>query len=497
MWRDEWHAWLVGRFINSLYDIIKLHENQPKLWHFLLWGLSHAGLGPWSMQALHIVIATCTVHVAARFAPFSRTARVLFTFGYFPFFEYAVLRRHYALEVMLFLVGCTLFCARRQRPVALAGVIALMCQVNPWALALGPALWLGYCYQWSRDPGRAKLIPLLATGSVIVAAGVLLSFLQVGTPAGGPLDTRRSLQERLGQVTRSVFGGYCPLPQTGYLPHSVGRSQFWNTLLLDRSPVAPFLHRFPAAQGIIPAILLVGLPLFVARHPASLVSFVAGSLALLAMFAWFPGNLRHYGHIYFIWITAFWISELFGTAGPRLTSDQEPLNLLDRARKPVFFVILMIQFLAGMVAAINEYRATFSGSRAIAEIIRNKFPADVPIVGDPDYTSLSIAGYLDRPIFYIGRQEWGTYTVDDARRVRASLETEQLSQRLPQFLARQRRDVLLVVSYPLEISDPQMQFIARNDFTLIDDEQYSLVAVRYQPRFPLQSAVGNSIPGDQ
>ena len=81
--------------------------------------------------------------------------------------------------------------------------------------------------------------------------------------------------------------------------------------------------------------------------------------------------------------------------------------------------------------------------------------------------------------------------------IRASLETEQLSQRLPQFLARQRRDVLLVVSYPLEISDPQMQFIARNDFTLIDDEQYSLVAVRYQPRFPLQSAVGNSIPGDQ
>jgi hypothetical protein len=174
-----------------------------------------------------------------------------------------------------------------------------------------------------------------------------------------------------------------------------------------------------------------------------------------------------------------------------------PLDLLDRTRKPVFFAILVVQFCAGMAASISACRAPFSGSRAIAEIIRNDFPADVPIVGDPDYTSLSVAGYLDRPIYYIGRQEWATFTVDDAKRVRSRLGTKELLQRLAQFLEQQRRDVLLVVSYPFPSSVPEMQLVATNDTTPVTDERYSLVAVRYQPGFPLRPAAGDSDPGDQ
>jgi hypothetical protein len=41
-----------------------------------------------------------------------------------------------------------------------------------------------------------------------------------------------------------------------------------------------------------------------------------------------------------------------------------------------------------------------------------------------------------------------------------------------------------------------MRLIARNGKTLID-EQYSLVAVSYQRRFPLRPEAGSSTPRDQ
>jgi hypothetical protein len=51
------------------------------------------------MQGLHLLIATTTVYLFVRFAPFSLLQRLLFSFGYFPFYEYSVICRSYGLSL--------------------------------------------------------------------------------------------------------------------------------------------------------------------------------------------------------------------------------------------------------------------------------------------------------------------------------------------------------------------------------------------------------------
>ncbi len=65
---------------------------------------------PLGMQVLHLIIATCSVYVFLKYSPFTRTTKLLFIFGYFPCYEYAVLSRSYALGVLGLFSFCALFC---------------------------------------------------------------------------------------------------------------------------------------------------------------------------------------------------------------------------------------------------------------------------------------------------------------------------------------------------------------------------------------------------
>src|SRR3954454_13361784 len=91
MWRDETRSWQIAAQSRTLVDLWHnlRYEGTPLLWYLILWVLTKITWSLLAMQVLHVVIAAAVVLLFAWRAPFGRLIKSLFTFGYFPFFEYA------------------------------------------------------------------------------------------------------------------------------------------------------------------------------------------------------------------------------------------------------------------------------------------------------------------------------------------------------------------------------------------------------------------------
>jgi len=113
LWRDEWQSWLIATQSDSIGELIQRikDESHTPLWLLCLYAIGKFTDRPEAMQAFHLLIATTSVFVFARYAPFRRWERALFPLGYFMLYEYAIISRHYGLGV-LFVV---LFCATLRR----------------------------------------------------------------------------------------------------------------------------------------------------------------------------------------------------------------------------------------------------------------------------------------------------------------------------------------------------------------------------------------------
>jgi hypothetical protein len=132
MWRDEIQAWLIARDSADLTALFhNLHyEGHAALWYLLLMPLTRISRDPLLMQALHFSIALAVVTLVLWRAPFSFFERALFPFGYFTLYEYAVKSRSYALGCLLIFVFCALWHRRRQLPLVMALVLALLANVD-------------------------------------------------------------------------------------------------------------------------------------------------------------------------------------------------------------------------------------------------------------------------------------------------------------------------------------------------------------------------------
>src|SRR5207244_5130316 len=117
-----------------LYDNLRF-EGTPMLWYLILWVLTKLTSNMLAMQIVHVVIAAGVVFVFALLAPFGRAIKVLFAFGYFPFFEYATISRSYGLLFFLFLIGTAIASSAMPRPFLLAMVLVLLSQVSIWGAA--------------------------------------------------------------------------------------------------------------------------------------------------------------------------------------------------------------------------------------------------------------------------------------------------------------------------------------------------------------------------
>ena len=144
--------------------------------------------------------------------------------------------------------------------------------------------------------------------------------------------------------------------------------------------------------------------------------------------------------------------------------------------------------IATAVPVVQEQAIPFSGGREAAEIIRQKAPPGVPIIGDCDYCLGNIAGHLNCPVYIAWRGEFGTpvtFNPADPKRIPGGrgmvpMRPDELAKVLQDFLAMEKRDVVLVVNYPLSVSpDSNIRLLGVANRSLTGDEQYMVFLVKY------------------
>jgi hypothetical protein len=384
MWRDEIRTWQVCSQCASLSQLWQAtrYEGVPMLWYGIVYLLTRITVYPQSMQIVHALIATAVVYVFARSAPFSRTTKTLFAFGYFPFFEYGVITRNYSLVFLLVLIACALICATRINLIALTIVLFLLTQVSIWGAGFAGVLWLTALLR-NRSAG-------LAVTAAIVLAGIGLCIFE-SLPGPGPSFVGTGWQtpgatEIVDTIT-TIYRGLMPVPEIS--PH------FWNTNILDP---------LPSVELVLGLILGVGVIFLLLHRPMALTLFVLGAAGLLGFSATrFSGAVRHQGQLFILLVAAFWMAEAF----------VDSCRWHSAVRRIFFNSLLAINLLAGIGAAIGGCVLPFSATKQTADYIAAHFDDRVPLFGMKDWCVSPITAYLHRPIYFPEMRKFAYYNTQN------------------------------------------------------------------------------------
>lgn len=474
MWRDEIQAWLIARDSVSLLDLAHnlKYEGHPALWYICLFALTRISRSPVIMQAFHLLCASASIYIFARYSPFSRLQRLLFTFGYFPVYEYSVISRNYAIGVLLLFAFAALFQRRYTKTLWLAVVLGLAAHTSVHVLIIVAAIvaaWIvDHLIAHRSGPAPQETVAWrLRLGLGIVGLAVTLSILQMAPPpdSGYAVGWTTTLApHRLIRVITLTTRAFFPIPQI--------RPDFWGRLpLLETMPV------FLKVQLLLAAAIMAWITLALVRKPFALITYVLGASGLLAFFYFKDlGGLRHHGLLFVVFILAAWIAHYCPNV-----NWFKPLHrwsgLAEKSLSPLLTILLLIHVVGGGIAVSLDYRYVFSHAQTTAAFIREKQLQGLPMVGYNDYAVSAVAGYLDKDqVYYPEEERWGSFVVWDKARDR-NLPDAVIIAAAGRVQKQTQQDVLLILNHaldPVEAAQQRITELARFTGATIKDENFYL-----------------------
>ncbi|MGB0562081.1 MAG: hypothetical protein ACPGVO_09790 [Spirulinaceae cyanobacterium] len=491
MWRDELNVWLIVRdstsWANYLYNI--RYEGHPPLWYLTLSFWNVFTDNPLVMQLWHWSLGITVMVIFWRFSPFARWQKTCFTFSYFPFYEYFLISRNYALGILCLFGVCAVFPHRRKRYWPLAILLALMANTNAYALliAFGLVLMLvieaianrlGQCSDCDPTNIRPtvgagfKPAPKPAWDSIasllIVAVGFAIAVSILRPPADSYLQ---------GGLTgwNFVWSG----------------EQWWRSLSRVWSAYAIVL--IPADSrvfdtnlfGVISLVIILTVSLGLWRKPLPLFFYLFASGEIIFFtYVKFLGSPRHYGHLWFVLLAALWLSADYAPLMRQV--PWQPLrwaeSILTRYKKYLLGLFLILQLVGGLVAYVRDWTYPFSASKATAAYLRAEQLDQDFIIASEDLAMAPISGYLNRKLYYPERQALGSFTLFNS--ARQPVTPAQILDQTQQILTREAPAVILILNSPLELESGGLESEALTieplaEFTrgLIYNEKYHLYRV--------------------
>jgi hypothetical protein len=455
LWRDEAWLWLVVTESRSAGELFAplARSGQGYLFPLLCFLAGQVWASPRAMQIVHLVLAGAAAFAFARWAPLGRRERALFVLGYFPFYEYAVISRHYAAGALLGWLACA--AARSRRPAIPLGLaLGLLCQTTVYGYILALAIAGGWLFD--RHLRRRELAPLpraeaaagLALGLAGAVAGLVQLIPQPGTSfaPGWRFDWDPA---RAAEVLAIPWRVFVPLPQSGL--------HFWNTNLLDARP---------AVQAVVGLLILGLAAALLWRRKVALVTFGLGTAGFLVFaYAKYAGVLRHQGHLWLLFAAALWL-------GAAQSLQEGSRSWRSRA----LLVLLIVHCGVAAFASWMDLRHPFSNGAAAAELIRHERLDRYPLFGHREPPAATVALALGRPLYspsrkiFVTRPDWGPE--------QRELGEPEVRCAARELARREGRDIVLVINRelpPWEELDPAGATLG----AIVATEDYHLYRLRY------------------
>jgi hypothetical protein len=441
LWRDEAWLWLVTIESHSFRDfVIPLRRSgEGYLFPLLCFAVRQVWTSPRAMQWLHLVLATAAAFTFVRFAPLRARDRLIFVFGYFPFYEYAVISRHYVAGLLLIWVACA--ATQWQRPAIGVGLaLGLLCQTTVFGFIIAIAIAAGWL-------STARPVREVAAGVALFIGGAIAGLVQL-IPAPG---TSFAPWWRFSW-DRAAAESVLAIPWRGFVPLPELRVEFWNTNLLDR---------WPRMETFLGIAMLIAAMAVLRRSKAALVTFGTGCAGLLA-FAYlkFPGELRHQGHIWILFVAALWLGRV-------------------EWRSRVFLALLTIHCAAALFASWIDLRHPFSNGAATAKLIREKHLDQLPLVAFREPPASAVALPLGRPLYFTSRGVFTTYPDWGPQQRDVSLDELHAAARA--LAAREQNDVVIVANRDLPPWS-EVTLVGETRGAIVASENYRLYRLTLRPR---------------
>jgi len=478
MWRDELNVWLIARDSSSLLELFHniKYEGHPALWYLCLYFLNQFTSNPVAMQVLHLLIATSSIFIFIKYSPFTPLQKLLFSFGYLPFYEYLVISRNYAIGLLLVFAFCALYPTRAKSYLWLALILFFLANSNAYCLfisiAFGVTLIVEYSLGTKINPSLAARKTNIISSLAIFILGIVSSLVQLIPPADSTLQ---------GGMSRWIL-------QFNLKHLAVVLTRIWNSYIVI---LIPGNSRY--IEGLIFAILSLWLFVFIAtqliKKPIAFLLYIFGTLEILLFtYVKFLGAARHFGHLYILLIAALWIANYYPKSNLlvglffNLPSGLKKIFLtwvkFVKKYKTVFImVILYAQLAGGIVAFSRDLLIPYSASREAAKFIKNQQLEQMFIVGSRDANVSPICGYLNRKIYYPEREGIGSFVLFNSQR--KDVDSTTVLEQVSQIIKQKPSDILLILSNELKISRADLSVSLLGKFTksFIGNEKYYLYRV--------------------
>jgi hypothetical protein len=203
----------------------------------------------------------------------------------------------------------------------------------------------------------------------------------------------------------------------------------------------------------------------------------------------FLGSARHYGHLYLILITTFWLSQYYTLSNlltqfifkipesfiPMITRW---LNWTKKNKITFLMIILYAQLAAGIVSFSRDVFLPYSASREAAQYIQAKGWQDRFIIGSEDFTIVPISGYLERKIYYPESQKEGSFVLFNQHR--KIVNDQEILGQLQKLIDQHPKPLLLILNRKLDASPSGLTIEPIKEFTrsFIGNETYYLYEIK-------------------
>lgn len=477
MWRDELNPWLIARDSNSLVELFQniKYEGHPGLWYICLYLLNQFTHNPIAMQIIHLILATSFIYIFLRFSPFTRWQKVLFSFGYLPFYEYLLISRNYIIGILLLSAFCALYNTRKKSYLILSLLLFMLANANAYCLFISLALGLALIVEYNLREQLAESLSASRTNIILSLAifflGIAVSLAQLIPPADSTLQ--------------GGLAGWTLHFDMRHLAKALIR--IWNSYIVILVPGDSNIEVF------LFAVLALGLFFFVStvliRKPIALFIYTVGTLEILLFtYVKFLGSARHYGHLYILLIVSLWIASYY----PKSYLLLQPLTNRSRMIQPIstvwlkftqkyqtifMMIILSAQLAGGIVAFSRDLVVPYSATRATARYIQSQHLENKFMVGSRDATISPLCGYLNRQIYYPERQGLGSFVLFNSQRQEVDAAT--VLAQVSQLLQQKPEPILLILNNELNTARADLSVSPLSKFTksLIFNEKYYLYEV--------------------
>ena len=402
LWRDEMQGWLVAWKSSNFVDLWSNNapSGHPILWSALIFLTKNITGTPFSMQLLHWSLGSLAIIIFWKWNPMSVIHKTLFTFGYFPFWEYFFISRHYVLAELFTFIFCSSYSIKQRSYIPASIIIGLLFNSHAFSWAIAFACFCTLVFDWIFNPTQRREYLSRKYWNVDLIVSILILFtlfsfafyslIQVSDSVD--IASEKDYIRHLLRVFGRIFGGYF-------------------LIIPDSSKWFDLVFCFIVALAVI-AITLS----FLSRSRSASVFFISGTLSLFLFnyFVYIGFGSRHYGYYLLFLIASIWIAINENEANtsfpfPSYSRLLDQFNI-DKIFKLLLTFSLSIHFAAGIHRVLYDFYLPYSAAKQTAKYIRMKGWQDQTLFGTRDVELTTVSGYLDRDIYYPEIKRRGSYT---------------------------------------------------------------------------------------